>query len=161
MKRIVYTCDRCRKEITGNPHRMFIECVDRETGDFQQETVHPEVGQLDICKECTDFLAGLVMKHVKKGAPAVVNEDFEKAVEDMVATSQQDKPDEKAKYGRRLDTGKIRALRNAGWTVKNIAIEMSCSETAIYNALKKMEMPEKGKAPGTEVHEGNQQSSKL
>lgn len=161
MKRIVYTCDRCRKEITGNPHRMFIECVDRETGDFQQETVHPEVGQLDICKDCMDFLAGLVIRHVKKGAPAVVNEDFEKAVEDMVATSQQDKPGEKAKPGRKLDTGKVRALRNAGWTVKNIAIEMSCSEMAVYNALKKMEMPEKGKAPGTEVHEGNQQSSKL
>ena len=37
----------------------------------------------------------------------------------------------------KLDTGKMIALRNAGWTVKDIAGELKCSEATIYNHLKK------------------------
>lgn len=51
---------------------------------------------------------------------------------------------------RRLDGGKIQALRNAGWTVKAIAEEMNCSEQAVYNVLKK---PDKKKAPEPEPTE--------
>ena len=36
-----------------------------------------------------------------------------------------------------FDTGKLRALRRAGWTVKKIAEEMNCSEATIYNHMKK------------------------
>lgn len=37
-----------------------------------------------------------------------------------------------------IDDGKIRALKNAGWSVPKIADEMRCSEVTIYNHLKKM-----------------------
>ena len=37
-----------------------------------------------------------------------------------------------------LDTGKVRALREAGWSIKKIADEMGVSETAITTRLKEM-----------------------
>lgn len=44
----------------------------------------------------------------------------------------------KDKHRRRLDIGKIGALKKAGWTVKAIAEEMGCTESAVYNVLKKL-----------------------
>ena len=40
----------------------------------------------------------------------------------------------------KLDVGKIKALRNAGWTIKSIADEMNVSATAIRARLKDMGM---------------------
>lgn len=45
---------------------------------------------------------------------------------------------EKAVVKREIDDGKIRALKNAGWSVPKIADEMKCSEVTIYSHLKKM-----------------------
>lgn len=38
---------------------------------------------------------------------------------------------------RKLDTGKMRALREAGWSYKKIADEMSCSEATVWNFFNK------------------------
>lgn len=37
------------------------------------------------------------------------------------------------------DIGKLRALRDAGWSVAKIADEFRCSKVTVYNALKKLE----------------------
>ena len=42
-----------------------------------------------------------------------------------------------------VDTGKMLALRNAGWTMKKIAEELGISECTVFNYLKKMEMEDK------------------
>ena len=42
-------------------------------------------------------------------------------------------------FERRIDTGKIKALKDAGWTVAKIADEMGVSDQTIYNYLNKME----------------------
>lgn len=42
-----------------------------------------------------------------------------------------------------VDTGKIKALREAGWAVSKIADEMGVTETAIYNHLKKIREEER------------------
>lgn len=42
-----------------------------------------------------------------------------------------------------VDTGKMLALRNAGWTMKKIAEELGISEASVFNYLKKMEMEDK------------------
>ena len=39
----------------------------------------------------------------------------------------------------KVDTGKLMALRKAGWSVKKIAEELKISEGSVYNYLKKME----------------------
>jgi DNA invertase Pin-like site-specific DNA recombinase len=44
-----------------------------------------------------------------------------------------------------LDDGKIKALREAGWSVAKIADEFGCVEQTIYNHLKDMGLPAKKK----------------
>lgn len=41
--------------------------------------------------------------------------------------------------GKRVDTGKIKALKDAGWSAAKIADEMGVSVQAVYNHIKKME----------------------
>ena len=47
------------------------------------------------------------------------------------------KPAPKQKKNKPFDTGKLRALRSAGWSVAKIADEMSVSEPTIYKHMKK------------------------
>lgn len=92
MKKIIYTCDRCQKEISGNLIKICMEEVDRESGDFFTDLPFPDVRECDFCKSCADFIAGQIRHFCKKGAPAIIDEDFEKTVEEMVATSQSSPP---------------------------------------------------------------------
>jgi lambda repressor-like predicted transcriptional regulator len=48
-------------------------------------------------------------------------------------------PEKKSTKRKEIDTGKLMALRKAGWSMKNIGIELGCSEGTIFNYLKKME----------------------
>ena len=143
MKKIIYTCDRCRKEIKDSPYRilvdkLYVEDPEQEVKGIMCPQPHLEIRDLDLCKDCTDFLVGLLKKHMR--APAAINDDFEEAVQEMVATSQSGSP---AKGGarRKLDRGKIRALRDAGWSVKAIAEEMQCTVRAIYEVLQEIGTP--------------------
>ena len=45
--------------------------------------------------------------------------------------------EEPLKKKRKIDAGKIRALRKANWTVKAIADEMQCTIATVYRALGK------------------------
>ena len=38
-----------------------------------------------------------------------------------------------------IDVGKLRALRNAGWSLKKIGEELRVSEATVWNYLKKLE----------------------
>ena len=84
MKKILYFCNRCKREIEDNPAKIIMETVDRESGDYPVEAPYPELMDMDFCKECADFFAGLVRRHCDKGVPAVPNKEFEKAVQSMV-----------------------------------------------------------------------------
>lgn len=139
MKKILYICDRCKREIEENPVKLIAEEMDRESEDYLYDDPYPELKLLDLCKNCGDSIVGLIKRHCARGAPATVNQDFEKAVEEMAQGSREENPPP-AEKKHRLDAGKIQALRKAGWTVKAIAEEMSCSEQAVYNVLKKPEI---------------------
>ena len=39
-------------------------------------------------------------------------------------------------YKKELDVGKMRALRDAGWSYGKIADELRCAESTVYNKLK-------------------------
>ena len=49
-------------------------------------------------------------------------------------TKEEPKP-KPAKKTKEIDKGKVVALRNAGWVIKDIAGEMQCSTQTIYNIL--------------------------
>lgn len=92
MKKIIYTCDRCKKEITGDLIKICMETVDRESGDFSTVFPFPDIREYDFCKSCADFIAGQIRRFCKKGVPAIINEDFDNAVKEMIATSQSSPP---------------------------------------------------------------------
>jgi len=48
----------------------------------------------------------------------------------------EEKPKRKPPARKTVDAGKICALYKAGWSVKNIADEISCSEATVINKLK-------------------------
>ena len=120
-------CDRCGTELRDHNNKVTIEKTDLygDTREDLTEKMTP-VGELDLCGECAEALAEAVLQFCRKEGKA----------KKRVATSQPEQ-EEKAKRPRMVDAGKIRALHAAGWTVKDIAGEMSCSEVTVYKALNK------------------------
>lgn len=51
-----------------------------------------------------------------------------------ICDTKEEKP-KPAKKTKEIDKGKVVALRNAGWVIKDIAGEMQCSTQTIYNIL--------------------------
>lgn len=49
------------------------------------------------------------------------------------------KKEKKPRKGKPFDTGKLKALHDAGWSVPKIADEMGVSDQTIYNKLKQIE----------------------
>ena len=57
-------------------------------------------------------------------------------IKQVTNTNKQQKTEEKPKKEKkRIDTGKIKALKKAGWSVAKIADEMRCSVATVYNHL--------------------------
>ena len=52
------------------------------------------------------------------------------------ASKPEPKPAPKKSTKKDLDMGKVRALRDAGWSLDQIAVEMHCSPQTIANRLK-------------------------
>ena len=65
----------------------------------------------------------------KEGEPAAVPDPEEQP-------KQEPAPKRKPNNYRELDVGKMRALRDAGWTMAKIADEMRCAPQTVANKLK-------------------------
>ena len=117
MRKII--CDRCHKEITEKPVKVYLNRVDPKTGDFE-ETVGESLEEIDLCEECAKALAAKIKA-------------FSCKTEELSGQNPAKK---------KIDKGKVMALRNAGWTIKAIAEEMSCSPQTICNVIKKAPEPE-------------------
>lgn len=152
MKRIIYICDKCGREIEGDPYKvavdkLFAKPPGQEVNGIMSPHPYPEMDSLHFCKDCMGSLVDLIRHHLK----ADIKKNCELESTEEVATSQSvpppssfSAPSEKGSR-RKLDTGKVRALRNAGWSVKAIAEEMQYSDRVIYQALGEMGMPAKAK----------------
>ena len=78
MKKISYICDKCKREFKENPVKVIVEEVDRENEDFLQDDPYPELKQLDFCKDCGDFIVGLIKCTVR--TPITLNDELRDAV---------------------------------------------------------------------------------
>ena len=67
--------------------------------------------------------------------PAMEKSEFEELGESQPPRTQN-------KRTLKVDTGKMLALRKAGWSMKKIAEELKISEGSVYNYLKKLEAEE-------------------
>lgn len=88
-------------------------------------------------------LERIIFMAIKAGAVITISEDYvtivpEKTQEEAKAGPKSAKTQDPKKQGalKELDMGKVRALRNAGWTFNKIGDEMGVSSQTIANRLK-------------------------
>ena len=135
--------------------RAFLNGRTVKVVDFNAETVLSLAEVLERFSEGAVFFTETV---------AVNNLDFSEAVEEMTEDLPPAAPDpeesaEKERAKRRNnktveevehkyqtrkidDLGKLRSLRNAGWSVAKIADEFRCAKGTVYNTLKRLEEQE-------------------
>lgn len=107
------TCDFCGKEIIGSVIRINANVVDNNTGDFIDE-FDIKQNERDYHMECAKKILSFA-NHVKEEQP------------------KQERKDTGTK--KKLDIGKILALKKAGWKYKDIAGEMGTSEQCIASTI--------------------------
>ena len=106
MRKVYYMCDICGADLPDNRYDMTAHLVEKNDPMMQVK--------FDFCETCYKSVLESIegMKIYKPETPA------------------------KKMPGRsKVDTGKIKALRAAGWGIAKIAKEMKCSNQTVYNAL--------------------------
>lgn len=91
----------------------------------------------DIADERGNKNRVLEIQETGSKTEAVEHETAPAEDEPLLRKKNIDKKNQSGGVKRPFDTGKLRALRKAGWKVKDIAEEMKCSEATIYNNMKK------------------------
>lgn len=118
MKKIVYVCNCCRKEIKGDGTRLFFDFFDTEKGEPLDNSTVPD-NDVHFCARCS----GKIMKDLFL-EPEIPSGKREK---DGSGKADPEKP--------KVDTGKIMALHNASWSNKEIAEEMGMTERQVYQCI--------------------------
>ena len=147
------TCDHCGIEIKGNPFTAWIERVGREE---DAPVMDGETVTLDLCETCVDELQSWKMIHTSGDISRTIRHTSKEMSETDLfdnVPEWDDAPDQgaepvtkstetpppkpkKTKVSKNdVDVGKMIALRNAGWTYKQIAEEMKLTEKQVGNYL--------------------------
>lgn len=115
MKVIAFACDRCKK-VVQNEGSIF--CLARFTGE---EIIEEDISALHFCSDCTSEMVSKVLTFEIK------NYEDEKK---KVIESKGKKENERKK---KVDVGKVLALRRAGWSDEKIAEEMNLPEKVVQD----------------------------
>lgn len=138
---IKYFCDRCGKDLAKERRIGYIvvNTKDKADGDLQGEN---EFEKAHFCQACTDEIAKFVRKAPELAPEKQDESDMNRKSAEKTEEADGGAGEETSGTKRqRLDIGKIMALKNAGWPVKEIAAEMHLTNLqvsqAIYNYNKK------------------------
>ena len=119
-------CDRCGKEMpwkdTDNVGHVALRWKDIRTDELAGLNPYEDV---EFCDDCMRAISDFIEKK-----PAIV------AVEPAAVEEKPKAPTAK----RKIDTGKLQALYEAGWPVPKIADELGCSDKAVYYHLNKLDV---------------------
>ena len=132
MKKIIYYCDRCHREIDGRPVKLVVERWDEDgfVVEFPEDIAKAYAADLsdkDYCVECFETIAKLIMP-----------EEFDTA-EEPEPIEEEPEPDKpKRKRAQNIDMGKVGALYRSGKNAQWIADDMGISVKTIYNALTRL-----------------------
>ncbi|MCD8150576.1 MAG: hypothetical protein LUE92_13670 [Clostridiales bacterium] len=126
---IKYICDRCGKALDDEPVTGYISANSRDkaTGDLLDDN---EFEDHHFCRECMEQIK--VFIHGKPEETEPVIKESESVVEEPENESE---PETGKKKRSRIDTGKIFALRKAGWPVKEIAAEMHLTSQQVSQQI--------------------------
>ena len=120
-------CDKCGAEITKDPIRLNMTYVDVMTGDIEDPITSKEQRERDYCELC----AKAVLNFAEKKAIVVVEHPTIKPKKTEVKETEEDQ----SKPKKKLDIGKIMALKKAGWSAADIAEELGTTAQSIYSAV--------------------------
>ena len=149
---IKYVCDTCGAELSARSTLLKISTVSEL---FGTETALCS-SEYDLCEECERRIRGAAERHSweeEQTAPREEPETKERPAKEEPETKERPAKEEpaadivpaeeqkKKKRGRKaraasVDHGKIVALKNAGWPVKEICAEMHVSPATVFNHLK-------------------------
>ena len=135
-------CDKCGAEITKDPIRLNMTYVDVMTGDIEDPITSKEQRERDYCELC----AKAVLNFAEK--PEFLRIEYQADVKKKEKEHTIKEPEEdQSKPKKKLDIGKIMALKKAGWSAADIAEELGTTPQSIYSAVhtykKKVEAVEK------------------
>lgn len=114
MEKTVIECDRCKKVIEGRIGYIAYNFKERKERDLMIDNPYEKY---DFCEECMNQIADFINGNETKKKSKGVKESTQK------------------NERKRIDHGKIRALKNAGWTNKDIAQEMGMTTNNVANSL--------------------------
>jgi len=131
-------CDRCGKEILdGKPGYIAVNYRDSETGELKVDNPYEHN---HYCDSCMEAICDFVSK-----PPETVIKTEETVIETPKSVSKEEKSvpkppetvseSEEQSGRKKIDIGKIMALKNAGWKNKDIADEMRMDPQAVANAI--------------------------
>ena len=123
MKKTVYECNDCGKEIKGRPIKFIPYYCDERTEEYG-ETVTEEAVNMHFCEKCIEKIFRGLGVSIKKTCKNPSGGDKKPAEEKKTKSMPP-----------RLDTGKIMALHNAGWSDKEIASELHTEEVRVYKVI--------------------------
>lgn len=124
MKKILYICNRCGREITTAGIRIIPHYFEFGTDKVLEEIEVPDKN-VHFCMNCTQK----VMQEIRTAADV----SDEKVTKELPDKKSENKRPRKAE---RLDAGKVMALHRAGWENKKIADEMGVTERQIYQCIR-------------------------
>ncbi len=104
MKKMVIICDRCGSII-------------------QEEETIRIMDEIDICQKCWPKLKPAFLEWLKTSNAGTKPK----------TVKPKKKAEAPAKTEKKVDLGKMQALRDGGWTLEKIAEEMKVSKTFVYN----------------------------
>lgn len=123
MKKIIYICNRCNKEIKTEMTRISLELFDVLANKLE-DIAFPD-NDIHFCIGCTKKIMEEILRPPEAG-----EEDVSEEAPDMKEKHTRLKKDE------RLDAGKVMALHRAGWDNEKIADEMGVTERQIYQCIR-------------------------
>lgn len=123
IKKICY-CDRCNT-VTNEPVDLALGSLDIETGDVSSWPERPD-SNLQLCDTC----ARLVLRFATTVLGVQIVTDCALPDEERPTTEEVSPP-----RRRKIDRGKIVALRTAGWKIADIADEMKLKSSQVSNIL--------------------------
>lgn len=114
MKEVRILCDRCGEQIKGTVYTI---------ANFGDDDVLIRTDDdIDVCENCAHEIIQVWRGQISEPKKA------------------EKKP--KAPAKKNIDKGKVKALADAKWPIKEIAAEMGCSENNIYQILRKFKEKE-------------------
>lgn len=146
MIRIV--CDRCGGVIPtpGKIGYLAWNFRDGIDGDMLGDNV---LEDKDFCESCMKAVHDFInTREMKQPDPEMGGADTEMEPPDTgnETAAPEEAPDHKEKKRKRVDAGRVMALRKAGRSIAWIADDMGVSKTAVYNVLARLETAQEGEA---------------